>query len=265
MRWLFLLLLIGNLAFFTWNYFDEGNAAPIEKSLPKVKTGTAHLQLLSELTQDEMPSLRGMVGVKEEAQDEPRLEEEPESEPEVEPEIVQAAISEEKVVTHEPQRLCYRVTDIVKQKHQENLLRAIEDEDGKLLSRGETQIQLKKYWVMLPPYKSRSAAIAAIEQLKETKVKDYYRIRSGDYANAISLGLFSSYDTAKRRVREVRKYKLTMGNPKLEEIELPAKRFWLVFSGEPDIDVATWNSSFEKLEIGQFKLAEEVCAPEHAE
>jgi hypothetical protein len=269
MKWLFLLLLIGNIAYFSWNLFGEGGAVSVEKPLPEVVVSNAQLQLLSELTQDEMPPLRGIVDEKESEQGEIKADEEINNGSEVvtdtEPGVEQVASSDEEMITPEPQRLCYRVTNINKKKNQESLLRVIKEDNGRLLSEGETQIQLKKYWVMLPPYKSPSAAIAALKQLKETKVKDYYRIHSGDYTNAISLGLYSTIDAAKRRVREVRAQNITVGSPKLEEIELPAKRFWLTFSGTADVEAAAWNSRFEKLGIGQFELAEEICSPEPAE
>lgn len=260
MKWLFLLLLIVNVAFFSWSYFSEGEVVTANRPQATSLLSPNQLQLLSELTQDEMPPLRELAAEAE--QEQPvAIDMEREVEVEAEQEIVQAPPAVVETVPP-PQRHCFRVSDIAKKKTVEKLLQVVEQGGGELLSQGQGKIQIKKYWVMLPPYQSRSAAIAAITQLKKTRVKDYYRIRSGDYVNAISLGVFSTIDAAKRRVREVKALTAKIGrpSPRVEEIELPAKRFWVVYAGPSELQEGEWRKRLEK--IGRFQLDGEACPTE---
>ena len=263
MKWLFLLLLMANLVFFSWNYFSESEIVAADKTGISSPASPDQLKLLSELTRDEMPPLRDYADKEEEKQ--PVASDNEENDEQV---IAQAEapveVPEPDPVIEtpaQPQKQCFRMTDIVNKKALQTVLQVLEKEKGEVLSKGETQIQIKKYWVMLPPYKSRSEAISAIKQLKNTKVKDYYRIRSGDYVNAISLGVFSTNDAAKRRVSKVRAQTAKIGRPKIEEIEFSAKRFWVVYSGPPEPEESEWRKKMEK--AGSFELNRESCPAEN--
>lgn len=62
-----------------------------------------------------------------------------------------------------------------------------------------------RYWVYIPPRGSASDAQKKGEELKGLGVGDYYVVNDGSkWQNAISLGLFSSRDAADRRLTTVR-------------------------------------------------------------
>ncbi|MGP4843613.1 SPOR domain-containing protein [Marinobacter sp. 1Y8] len=47
------------------------------------------------------------------------------------------------------------------------------------------------HWVLIPPYKTREAALGSLERLQRAGV-DSYLVTEGEYKNGISLGLFES-------------------------------------------------------------------------
>lgn len=59
------------------------------------------------------------------------------------------------------------------------------------------------WWVYLPSYPTRDAALEAARQLSERGIKDYYVISAGDQQNTISLGLFREHSGAERRQAEL--------------------------------------------------------------
>lgn len=63
----------------------------------------------------------------------------------------------------------------------------------------------ERYWVYLEPKATEAEARAQVEQLKQQGVSDYYMVIKGNMKNAISLGLFSSQETVNRRLEELAK------------------------------------------------------------
>ncbi|MEW8014314.1 MAG: SPOR domain-containing protein [Candidatus Sedimenticola endophacoides] len=60
------------------------------------------------------------------------------------------------------------------------------------------------YWVMLPPFASREAAIARFDSIKATGINDMKRFVQGRYRNGISFGLFSQQENALNRQRALK-------------------------------------------------------------
>ena len=89
------------------------------------------------------------------------------------------------------------------------------------ISRDESR---KGFWVFLPPFESRAEARKAIAKLKGKGVKDYFLVATGGQRNAISLGVFSQSDLAKRRRREMEKQGF---KPKIDVVGLPRRQYWL--------------------------------------
>lgn len=255
MKWLFLLLLIANVAFFSWSFYSEQQFVATAKVQPVEPPAANQLQLLSELTRDEMPPLRDQAGKVEEKQ--PVIEEVEVAEP---ADVVEVPVPEEAPIVEtppEPPKICFRVTNIGDKKVLQSLLKIVGQGKGEVVSQGESEIPKKKYWVMLPPYKSRTAANNALAQIKKTRVKDYFRIRSGDYVNAISLGVFSTMQAAKRRVSSVKKPLARIGRSRIEVVDYSVTRPWILFSAEADRDEAAWRKSMKK--AGTFKLSGDTC------
>lgn len=83
------------------------------------------------------------------------------------------------------------------------ILDAFEQRDVQSALRRETQEKKVGFWVIIPPYESRSKAIEAINRLKEGGIMDVRRFYRGELKNGISLGMFSRQRNAEKRSREI--------------------------------------------------------------
>lgn len=82
----------------------------------------------------------------------------------------------------------------------------------------------KAYWVLLPPAESREVAQKSVARLKELKVTDYFLVVTGEKINAVSLGVYSQFESAHRRIKEMQ----ALGfKPDFEKVELPKREYWL--------------------------------------
>jgi len=77
------------------------------------------------------------------------------------------------------------------------------------------------YWVMLPGNENKKATL---QKLEKAAIKDFFVILKGEYKGAISLGLFSRPELAKRRLSVV---KAKGFNPAVEKVSLPKREYWL--------------------------------------
>lgn len=67
-----------------------------------------------------------------------------------------------------------------------------------------TEVPLEsKQWVIFPPLPSPAAAQAKLDELSAIGITDMFIVKSGVWANALSLGLYANEDLARRRVREL--------------------------------------------------------------
>jgi hypothetical protein len=78
---------------------------------------------------------------------------------------------------------------------------------------GGTQVS---FWVYLPPFLDRKTANMALSALAQRGIRDAYIVGEGEDQNAISLGLFSEQDRAKRRVRQLEESGMTATISRLE-------------------------------------------------
>lgn len=96
----------------------------------------------------------------------------------------------------------------------------------------------KAFWVLLPPANSRAQARENVNELKAKGIKDYFLVVTGEQSNAVSLGVFSQSDTAKRRIEEIK----ALGfNPSIQNVDLPLREYWLDWPVEESVppDVMT--------------------------
>jgi hypothetical protein len=82
----------------------------------------------------------------------------------------------------------------------------------------------KAYWVLLPPAESREVARKNVARLKELKVTDYFLVVTGEKTNAVSLGVYSQFESAHRRIKEIQDLGF---KPDFEKVELPKREYWL--------------------------------------
>lgn len=91
------------------------------------------------------------------------------------------------------------------------------------------------YWVYLPAYSDRDAALKTARQLNAAGVRDYYVVTAGDHENTVSLGLFRERANAQRRQAQI----AALGFPaRLEERTEVQRRYWVEYelsSGAPDL------------------------------
>lgn len=84
------------------------------------------------------------------------------------------------------------------------------------------------YWVIIPPRASERQAYRLLKQLQLANI-DSYIVTQGDYANAISLGLFTIRESAVG----VKDKMIDAGfDVVIQEIERTQKHYWLTFSGD---------------------------------
>jgi hypothetical protein len=84
-------------------------------------------------------------------------------------------------------------------------LRAALEAQGAVASlRSVSREVVSAYWVLLPPRDSLEAAHAVAGSLGEQGIRDLYVITEGEHRAALSLGLFSEHERARRRVIELR-------------------------------------------------------------
>ncbi len=82
----------------------------------------------------------------------------------------------------------------------------------------------KAYWVLLPPAISRAEARETLARLKQLQISDYFLVPTGEKANAISLGVFSKFESAHRRIKQMQKLGF---KPVFEKVELAKREYWL--------------------------------------
>jgi len=222
MRGFFLLLLLTNLVFITWQYKQgEGkeDSVDIYHGINMVNQG---LTLVSELPPEQQPVLREGEGAVKPAESMPDSKADGSGEGPV-ASAVQATTTPGDSKGQAP--ACYQITAIDSRQNLDKALKLLRETEASGVSEGETRVKRTNYWVMLPSYQQRNKADEAAAMLAAKGVKDFFIVRSGDYENAVSLGVFSTQERAERRYKEILALKARLRKPKIEAIELPAKQY----------------------------------------
>ncbi len=220
MRGFFFLLLLSNLIYLVVQYIG-GTSSMETDPYRGVKFEKNKLTLLSELAPEKRPALRD--GVK----PEPGLAPWPEEESTIEEKPAETA-------SEAPGKQCMRVGGIRSEAQLRSLRESLQKLGAEDFRKGGeaagTSVN-SKYWVMLPPYPDLNKAIEAAAELNAMKIKDFFVVRSGDYENAVSLGVFSTRANAQRRLEQIAALKGTKLEAKIEEIGTSAASdyFWLSF------------------------------------
>ncbi len=94
------------------------------------------------------------------------------------------------------------------------------------------------YWVYLEPKASRREALRMLGELQSKRI-DSYVIPKGDLVNGISLGMFSKKALSDARVKDMRAIGL---DPKVEEIERTYREVWVMLNPGEDSKMSklTW-------------------------
>lgn len=198
MRYLFILFLLANIAFFVWSQRLSPQA---KSSFKAVDEGVTKLQLISEAD-----LLK------------PSRKESPANESENNPTVNLNA---------DVQQLCYSAGPFDVEANVHAAQESIEPVVLKTNIRKITTTQEAGYWVYLPALASRAEALKKGRELAAAFVKDYYVVTSGDNENSISLGLYREPYNADNRINELS----TKGFQVNKEIRIEQwPEFWLDFS-----------------------------------
>ena len=119
---------------------------------------------------------------------------------------------------------CYSLGPFESASRAEALNRQLHDWQVDSWLRKSQEARRKGYWVLLPPLPSRQQARDVVARLKAKGIEDYFLVATGEQANGISLGVFSKFESAHRRINQMNKLGF---EPVLEEVKLPAEEYWL--------------------------------------
>jgi hypothetical protein len=246
MRGLFILLLLSNLIYLVVQFVTGTSDTELDpyRGVTFEKKG---LTLLSELAPDKRPALR--EGVK----PEPGLAPWPEEEVPAKESETATAKAETAVKDH-----CMRVGGIRSETQLQNLRQSLRKLGAEGFHKGGEAGAAggnTKFWVMLPPYPDLNKATEAATTLKSMKVKDFFVVRSGEYANAVSLGVFSTRENAERRKAQITALKGSKLVTKIETIGSSADGdyFWLSFKLGEDANPAKIRGMLHRQGLSQLK------------
>jgi hypothetical protein len=130
----------------------------------------------------------------------------------------------EKAAGDAEQPWCYSLGPLKKTAQAEALMQHLQQWQLDGWQRKSQEAGRKGYWVLLPPLPSRTEARAAVTELKKKGITDYFLVATGENSNGVSLGVFSSFELAHRRVNQLSKlgFKAVW-----EEVRLPIDEYWV--------------------------------------
>lgn len=119
--------------------------------------------------------------------------------------------------------------------------------------------ELSRYWVFFPPFPSRAEAVKRVEDMRNKGVEDIFIIPRGDMGNAISLGVYSRKTSLDRRLGEMRRkgYEPTV-SPRFKT----ERASWLdaVFPEDFKLDSASFASAFGAIEVSDINCTRQALA-----
>ena len=122
------------------------------------------------------------------------------------------------------EKLCYSIGPFAKKSQADKAEQLLRDNNFVTKSSNIRDSSRSGYWVILPASGSRQGAMKYIEQLKKLKIKDYFLVATGAHENAVSLGVYSNIQLARRRLDEMTQLGFI---PQMESVALPQNEYWL--------------------------------------
>ena len=211
MRTVCLLLILANVLYFTWSQMIDVYVPNLERKGAKPVEPPARIVLAREMI--EANSEERSVG--------PIREVLP---PAVEPLGAQAAPVTEPQTAQLDTLSCTSVgpfADLPQASQAQASLRAAGFEPRQRMEQGEIWAG---YWVSVQGLATREAADSALKTLAASGIADVYVMPGSDPPNVLSLGVFSDYQRAQRRVDEVRAIGLT---PRIDDRKRAGSVYWI--------------------------------------
>ena len=203
MRLLFLFLLLVNGLVYLWYAFGE---QPVIASTVKLDPDIPRLVLLSELP--------------------------PSAQQQEEPDTTSVVEEQDTAEAEMPERQCYTLGPFMNNDDMVEASKKLILSGRPFEKRASEKREQIGYWVFIPPFKTREAAIDLGEELKLLGEKELYVVKTpAEYEHAISLGVFKGKSNAKRRYQQIR----NMGyDVKLEGRFRQNPIYWLDYSESND-------------------------------
>ena len=227
MRWLFLLLLMTNIAYISWEINKPSDDAIVKK------TAVSHIPPLVLVTELDLTKNEVIETVdKTEAVEEENIP--VESDTKVEIEVVKkdsievvTDVKPVKTVVEPPALIagsCYTLGPFRELDELRVFTRSIIDYvvDVSFRSREEREVSL--FWVYLEPESDSAAAHKLSKRLISKKIRDYYIISSGEHQYGISLGHFKDKERASSHAKRLKKLGF---NPVVETVFKNYVIYWL--------------------------------------
>lgn len=192
MKWLALLFLLGNLAFFGWRMNAPKAQPPTENPTASRSAHVNRLLLLSEVNSTELRQ-RGPTRAR--ARDTSNADASGASNAQANSSDSQAAAAD---------AVCLSIGPVAGEEEIGRMGAWLNERGGKTQLRPNERRELALYWLYLPPYPSKEDARQQVLEMKEKGVEDIFTIKNGDQANAISLGVYSRKTSLERRLAELK-------------------------------------------------------------
>lgn len=235
MKWLFFLLLIGNVGFYAWDVSDLGNVEEVRRPVYAPPASQKILTLneapIVFATPEALPAedfeaqLRAVV-----EKEERRILSQKNT-----------PLANDSVKESEPS-VC-AVLEVEKEQEAARLM-VLMQEQGWRFKETQELIDRLKYWLYIPAPESRNESLAIVQALK-IKGVDSFIINRGEMKNRISLGLYSSSETAsveQQRIQALSGYQIDIFEhtrkvtvTRLELIEKHTINEWQSFIGRDEI------------------------------
>lgn len=220
MKGFFILLLLTNILFLVWQQWFRADPV-VNSPYGGISVINEGLPLLSELEPSKKPAARKA--------DNKQPVVEKVAVGKIMPIDLGEVVAKKEQKTEKPQTVhyCYRSNEFESAEDAKSLQKNLEKTGLSSSEPTEIESQKTNFWVMLKPYESLKKANEAAKILSDKKLKDFFIVRSGQYENAISLGVYSTKLRADMRYKEVVALKARLRTPVIEALELPAKRYVL--------------------------------------
>jgi len=207
MRILCLLLILANVLYFTWSQMIDVNVPSLERKGAKPVEPPARIVLAREMIEAN-PEERSVGDIRDVQP------------PAVEPLRAQSSVQAAQLDTLS----CTSIgpfADLPQASQAQAALRGAGFAPRQRMEQGEIWAG---YWVSVQGLATRDAAEAALKTLAANGIADVYVMPGSDPPNVLSLGVFSDYQRAQRRVDEVRAIGLT---PRIDDRKRAGSVYWI--------------------------------------
>ena len=152
--------------------------------------------------------------------------------------------------------LCYSLGPFTNKVEAENAQELLKEEKVETKNIRLRDTSRSGFWVILPATETRKDANQHIKKLKKLKVKDYFLVVTGPYKNAVSLGVYSQKNLARRRVDDMIRHGFI---PRMESVALPRKVYWVNWYKDSGVQPKESTISDFKKHYTQLSKVERSC------